>query len=196
MEANETEAKAETQGNGARKSSSHGRGMGSIYLRGSTYWVVYYANGRRYRESAHSSKEIDASRLLKRRLGQAASGRPVAPQTERTTLSQLTMMLIADYGANGRRSLDRAEDAVSHLHAFFGEDTRALNITTDSITAYQAHRQQETYKGKPVASATNNLECAMLRRAFRLAARAGKVSVRPRDPDAPHRQRPQRLLRA
>jgi integrase len=158
------------------------RGLGSTFQRGSTYWVQYYIHGKRYRESAESTNPAVARRLLKKRIGDAASGRPVLPQVEKTKLSDITKMLLDDYKANGRRSLDRAEDAVAHLHEFFSPDTRAIDITSDRITAYQVHRQQETYKGKPVASATVNYEVAMLRRAFRLGARAGKVAVRPEVP--------------
>jgi integrase len=88
-------------------------------------------------------------------------------------------MLLDDYRAHGRRSLDRAEDAVARVHEFSGKDARAISISADRITSYRAHRQQQTYKGKPVANATINYELAMLRRAFRLAARAGRVAVRP-----------------
>jgi hypothetical protein len=30
--------------------------MGMIYLRGNTFWVKYYRNGKPYRESSHSDK--------------------------------------------------------------------------------------------------------------------------------------------
>jgi hypothetical protein len=170
-----TEAKVEAKANGRGKE----RG---IFKRGSTFWIVYYANGRRYRESSHSAKVSDAKCLLKKRNAEVASGRPVAPQAEKTTLAHLTAMLLDDYRANSRRSLDRAEDAVTRLHGFFGEDQRVIGITTDLITSYQARRQQEKYKGKPVAAATINYEVAMLRRAFRLGVRAGKVNVRPEFP--------------
>ncbi len=155
------------------------RGLGTIFQRGSTYWVQYYIHAKRYRESSESTNRADASRLLKKRIGDAANGRPVAPQVEKTKLSDITKMLLADYKANGRRSLDRAEDAVTHLHDFFGPDARVIDITSDRVTAYQVQRQQEKHKEKPVANATINYELAMLRRSFRLGARAGKVAVRP-----------------
>ena len=178
--ANVTEAKVEAKANGGEKGRA--RGLGAVYLRGGTYWIAYHHNGRRIRESSHSIKESDAVRLLKRRYAEAQSGRPVGPQIERTTLKSLTAMLLDDYRANSRRSLDRAEDAVAHLHGFFGEDRRAIGITADAIVAYQAQRQRESWNNRPVAAATINYEVAMLRRAFRLGARAGKVSVRPEFP--------------
>ena len=82
-------------------------------------------------------------------------------------------MLVEDYRANGRRSLERIEGALKHLREFFG-DNFALDITTDRITSYIKWRQDED-----AAAATINRELAALRRAFRLAARAGKVALRP-----------------
>ncbi len=155
------------------------RGMGTIYERGGVFWVQYYVHGKRYRETSESTNPADASRLLKKRLGDAASGRRVAPQVDKTTVADVTAMLLADYKANGRRSLHRAEHAVAHLHEFFGPDTRSIAITSDRITAYKVQRQQDAHKGKPVANATINYELAILRRAFRLGALAGKIAVRP-----------------
>ncbi|NOS35934.1 MAG: site-specific integrase, partial [Deltaproteobacteria bacterium] len=37
--------------------------MGSIYKRGSIYWIKYYRAGKPYRESTQSSKESAAKRL-------------------------------------------------------------------------------------------------------------------------------------
>jgi integrase len=82
-------------------------------------------------------------------------------------------MLIEDYRANGRRSVERMEGAIKHLHGFFANDL-ALDITSDRTTSYIKWRQDEG-----AAAATINRELAALRRAFRLAARAGKVALRP-----------------
>lgn len=150
------------------------RGLGLIFQRGSIFWIQYSVRGKRHRESSESTNRADAVRLLKERISQVRAGKAVGTQIERTTLDDLTTMLNDDYRANQRHSNIKA--AVEHLHAFFGADTRAIDITSDRVTAYRAQRQQETFHGRPVASATINLELAALRRAFRLAARAGKVA--------------------
>ena len=41
--------------------------MGSIYRRGEIYWIKYYRAGKAYYESAESTKELEAKRLLKLR---------------------------------------------------------------------------------------------------------------------------------
>jgi integrase len=138
-----------------------------------TWWVQYSVRGKRYRESSGSSNRNMAVKLLKERLGAAAQGRPVGPNVDRTKFEDLARMLVEDYRANGRRSLERIEGALKHLRGFFG-DHFALDLTSDRITSYIKWRQDEG-----AAAATINRELAALRRAFRLAARAGKVALRP-----------------
>jgi integrase len=139
-----------------------------------TWWISYSVHGKRHRENAHSTKESDAAKLLKTRHGQAAIGMPVGSQVERTTLSDILKMVEVDYAANGRKSLARVKYAATHLKGFFDAAAKARAITADRITAYQAERL-----GKAAKPATVNYELAVLRRAFRLGARAGKVAARP-----------------
>src|SRR6267378_3759867 len=69
-----------------------------------TWWISYSIHGKRHRENAHSTKEGDATKLLKLRLGQAGIGMPVGPQVERTTLGEILKMVEVDYAANGCKS--------------------------------------------------------------------------------------------
>jgi hypothetical protein len=103
-------------------------------------------------------------------------------------------MLLNDYQANGRPSLDRAGYAVAHLHEFFTPEARVVAITPDQVTAYRVHRQGQAYQGKPVANATINYRLAMLRRALRLGARAGKFGQFPEVETLHIRKRAQGLL--
>jgi integrase len=166
------------------------RGDGLTYQRGSTWWIQYYVRGKRIRESTHSTKETDANKLLRLRAGQAATGKPVGPDVERTTFGDLATGLLNDYKANGRRSIARIEDALEHLRTFFGGDRiedeqkhlkgfsggdRAIAITSDRVTMYAVDRQAQD-----AANATINRELAALKHAFRLAADAGRVAAVPR----------------
>ena len=92
---------------------------------------------------------------------------------DQTRFDDLAILLLDEYRANARRSLDRAEDAVRHLEGFF-TGWRAQAISTDRILAYIRHRQQQQ-----AANATINRELAALKRMFRLGERAGKVLRRP-----------------
>ena len=163
-----------------RRIKNRMRGFGFLYQRGPVWWICFSVRGERIRESSESTKEADALKLLKRRNAEVHSGKPVGPRIERTTLDDLITMLRDDYKANGRRSLNRAEDAISHLLAFFGESARAVDITRDRVVSYAAQRQREAHKGRPVARATVNYELAILRRAFRLGVDTGKVGIPPK----------------
>ena len=149
------------------------RGEGSVYQRGSVFWIQYYRNGKPYRESSYSGKEADARKLLKRRLAEIAVGRFIEPQTEKITLKALMEDLLNDYRINQKKSFKRVEDSVNHLNDYF-QDDRALTITTDRIRAYISHRQE----GR-AANATINRELAALKRAFNLAVQAQKLHTRP-----------------
>jgi integrase len=161
------------------------RGLGNVYQptyrdrqgalkHTSTWWLVYHVNGKRIAENAHTTNRAEAVRLLKKRTGDAALGKPVGPQVDKTTLDDLVAMVEADYKANSRRSLDRVQDAATHLRAFFRGERKAREISPDRVTAYQAQRLDQG-----AASSSVNYEVAVIRRGFHLAYRAGKVAMRP-----------------
>jgi len=151
------------------------RGLGLIYQRGTTWWIQYSLRGKRYRESANSANRADAVRLLKQRISDAQTGKAVGPQVDKLTVAQLLDLLLDNYRMRGLRSLARVEDAGNHIKAHFdGGDDLAINQTTDRITGYIVARQEAG-----AAHATINRELAALKRAFKLARRAGKLSSIP-----------------
>src|SRR5215472_6276955 len=91
------------------------RGLGNVYQptycdprsreirKCSTWWIVYHVSGRRIMENANSENRADAIRLLKQRTGDAATGKPVGPELDRTSLDDLLAMVEADYRANSRK---------------------------------------------------------------------------------------------
>jgi integrase len=149
----------------------------------STWWVQYFVKGTRFRESSNSRSRPEAEALLRRRLEAAALGNPVGPKVGKTTFEDLTKILLDDYRANGRRSVERMEDALGHLHRFFAA-THASQISGDLIVRYVGWRQEEG-----AAPATINRELGALRRALRLAQSAGKVAFRPEIPMLPEDNR-------
>jgi integrase len=158
------------------------RGLGSVFQpsytvdgrlhRAKTWSISYSVNGRRVRESAKTANRVDAVRLLKKRLAEAAAGKPVGP--ERITLEQLLAMVETNYKTNGRKTINRAQAAGRHLKDYFG-DCLARSISPDRIAAYAAQRLDQ--EAKP---ATINYELATLRRGFRLAADAGQAINAPK----------------
>jgi integrase len=141
--------------------------------RSSAWWIQYSFRGERYRESARSPNRSDAVRLLKRRLAEIGRGRLVGPSTERTTFEELAAMVVDDYKVNGRRSLRRAEQSLTHLLEHFGL-TLVADIHEGRIKAYVRARLEQG-----AANATVNRELAALKRAFRLGEIAQKVVREP-----------------
>ena len=152
-------------------------GTGRVYRRGNVWWIQYGHRGRTYRESSKSAQKKAATDLLKKRLGEMGRGVLLGPSAERVTFENLATAVLNDYRVNGRRSLDRAEGCLARLREYFGDDARALDITADRLDAYVVHRQRDS-----AATATVRRELAILRRAFRLAVRAGRLAHVPAFP--------------
>ncbi len=139
--------------------------MGSIYKRGNVYWIKYYRSGKPYRESTKSKKEADAKRLLKKREGEIAQGKLPGIYFERVLFDELVDDFLSDYRINKKKSLDRAENSVDHLNAFF-EGFRVPNISSPAIQRYVEKRLSEK-----AANSTINRELSALKRMLNLGAR-------------------------
>ncbi len=146
------------------------RGTGSLYERGGVWYLRYFKNGKRFRESAHTSDRRKAERLLQRRLAQIATGTFEGTRAERTKVGELADDFLRDYRINGRKSLDDVEARWTlHLKPFFAH-YRASEVSTEFIKRYVDERQQQG-----AANATINRELAALKRMFRLGYQANKV---------------------
>ena len=139
--------------------------MGTSYLRGKTWWIKYYRNGKPYFESTHTEKETEAKRKLKLREGQIAENRFAGLKPERLRFEELAEDFVNDYKMNGKKSISRAERSLNHLRGYF-EGYRAVDITTDKVNAYIVERQDEE-----AANATINRELSALKRMFSLGAK-------------------------
>lgn len=133
-----------------------------------TWWIAYSFRGTKHRESSRSPKRQDAVRLLKQRLGEIGRGRFQGPQVERTTFEELATIITDDYTVNSRRSKGRMLTSLSALRKRMGP-MLARDITFDRLNAYIAGRLTEG-----IAPATVRNDLAILKRAFRLAEKAGK----------------------
>ena len=136
-------------------------------------WIMkLWVGGKPLKRSSRTTSRAVANKQLEQWKAQIRQGTYV-PDADQTRFDDLATLLLDEYRANARKSLDRAEDAVSHLEGFFS-GWRAQAISTDRILAYVRHRQQQK-----AANATINRELAALKRMFRLGERAGKVLRRP-----------------
>lgn len=154
------------------------RGEGRIYQKkgSANWWVRYSYRGERFDESSGSPKRGDAVKLLQRRFGEMTAGRFIGPEAERLDFEDLAEMLLADYRVNGRKSLERAENSVKRLRAYFGRSL-ALDITPSRAKLYIASRQEQG-----AAASTIRNELVALGRMFTLAVQDDRLAVRPRFP--------------
>src|SRR5215468_11930044 len=137
-----------------------------------TWTMKLWVGGRPLKRSAGTTSRAVANKRLEAWKAAIQQGMYV-PDAEQTRFDDLVTLLLDDYRANSRKSLDRVEDAIDHLNEMF-TGSRAQAITSERIRGYVRHRQDER-----AANATINRELAALKRMFRLGERAGKVVRRP-----------------
>lgn len=137
-----------------------------------TWMMKLWVGGKPLKRSSRTSSRAAASKQLEHWKAQLRQGTYV-PDADQTRFEDLATLLLDEYRANGRKSLDRVKAAVEHLQEFF-TGWRAQAISTDRILAYVRHRQQQQ-----AANATINRELAALKRMFRLGERAGRIVRRP-----------------
>lgn len=149
------------------------RREGRVFLRGSVYWIQYYAHGQQIRESAKTTDEKTACKFLRKRLGEVGAG--IHRDTRRVTYEELRDAFISDFEANGRKSLRHDSDGkvyvdcVRRLDDFFS-GYRAQEIDADSVRQFQ-----KKYKAEEIANGTINRSVSALRRMFSLARREGRL---------------------
>jgi integrase len=148
--------------------------MGEIRQRGAVWWVRYYRDGRRFEESSRSSKYEDARRLLRLREGDIEKGVPVTPKLGRLRFDEAVAAVVQDYTVNGRQTTAHVQRRIDqHLRPAFGGRTMS-NITSDDATDYAVKRQ-----AAGASNAEVNRELSVLKRAYSLALKAGKLMTRP-----------------
>ncbi|HEY2805332.1 MAG TPA: site-specific integrase [Gemmatimonadales bacterium] len=137
------------------------------------WWLDYSLHGQRHREPAGTASKSEAQRLLREKMAARESGKLLG-RPERVTFSQLRATAERQYVLDGRRSLDRLQDAFAHLERILSANSRAPDITTARLDAYAEQRMREK-----ASRATVNYELAAMRRAFRLAIEKGILAVMP-----------------
>ena len=137
-----------------------------------TWTMKVWVGGKPLKRSSRTTSRAVASKQLEHWKAQIRQGTYV-PDADQTRFEDLATLLLDEYRANERKSLDRVEAAVDHLKEFF-TGWRAQAVSTDRILAYVRHRQQQH-----AANATINRELAALKRMFRLGERAARIVRRP-----------------
>ena len=151
------------------------RPEGCVYRRGQVFWLKWTDTlGRtHYRSSGSPDREI-AENALRDELKRKADGLAASPDPRRTLVDDLLTALENRYRVEGRRSLERLEDAVAHLLRLF-RGVPAARVKGADVLRYANLRLEE--KAKP---ATINRELAALRAAYRLGLDNDTILTMPR----------------
>lgn len=152
------------------------RNVGEVIKRGARWSIRYYdSRGRRRLESSGSTNREDAEKLLRRRLSAKDHGVQPEAAAGRLTVKEALDDVLNHMRMNGLRSRPNVEANInSYLLPWFGERRKMTTITTATIRQYTTERLGAGYM-----PATINRELAILRRAFNLAVRAGRLMTKP-----------------
>lgn len=150
------------------------RGFGTVYKQpGSRFWwIQYWANGERRRESTGTERFQEASKALKAKLAEIENGE--LPAAGALLVKHLYDALERDYTINRRKDLDNVKSRwENHLEPALGR-MGVRTIDADQVNIYIATRQNQGAQ-----NATVNRELAILKRMFKLALKAGKIKTVP-----------------
>src|ERR1700687_6522104 len=87
----------------------------------SRVWRIRYrTNAGLVTESANTTNQADARRLLRQREGAVADGKPVVKNADRIRVKELTASLETEYRANDRKSSERLRYSLAHVLPHFG----------------------------------------------------------------------------
>ncbi len=126
--------------------------------------MKYHRNSRCYRESSGSALYADAERLLKRRMGELASGKFAGLAIERIRMQELFDDLVEEYRINQRASIVHLRSRLRlHVIPAFGS-IRAAELSTTQVKVYTAKRLQAGAANAPI-----NRELEAVERALKLA---------------------------
>jgi integrase len=139
------------------------------------FWLKWTdAFGRtHYRSSSSHDRDI-AENMLRDELKRKADGLSASPDPRHTLVNDLLETLKNRYRVEGRRSLERLEDAAQHLLRMF-RGVPAAQVKGADVLRYANLRLEE--KAKP---ATINRELAALRAAYRLGLDNDTIVAMPR----------------
>jgi integrase len=146
-----------------------------LYWRGGVLWMRYrVGGGKEHFEPVprdEHGKQLSiraAGRLRAERITQLARGE-VVPDSRRITVGSLLDAVLVDYEVNDRGSIATAKARIRILRESVG--TRAaVTFTTEDVQRLQVAWQREG-----LTAGTINRRCNLIRKAFRLAWRGGKL---------------------
>lgn len=150
--------------------------MGTVYKLGKIWWVTYYAEGKRVRESTRTPSKKRAEQLLAKRQAEIFEGRFNIQDTKPSPrFDKFAAKYLKTYSKQNKRpsTHDRDRSLIAHLVAFFGAK-RLKDFTPFLIEHYRERRRSA---GR--TPATVNREVACLKAMFNVAGVWGVSTVNP-----------------
>ena len=143
----------------------------------SPFWYIkFYAGGKPQVENTRTTRETEARKILRQRLGQVDSGIVVTPKVGKVRMKDGLDAVLADLRINHPKSLDHTERRIRlHLLPYFGEQRLMAAVSMADVSAFVAHRLDQEAE-----HATINRELAILRRAYRLAIEGNLLITMPK----------------
>jgi hypothetical protein len=93
------------------------------------WWMQYFVNGRRVRESTGTRSRKEAERILAARIGRIVEGRPIPPRLDKITYDEVAGDLRRHYRTTGCRDL--AEGEKRHAANLGNRRPRGLHLGTN-----------------------------------------------------------------
>lgn len=159
------------------------RGDGRVYLRGKVWWIAYSGiDGGRAREMRErGGTRPDAEKLLARRILEVQAQRHgkerfLGPQAARMTVKALVEAYLEDAEMRRVKSLQGLESHAKQILRTLGR-YRAAMLTSDDV-----RRHVKARRALHRADSTIDRELEILRAAYKLAIRSGKLGFAPHIP--------------
>lgn len=151
------------------------RGLGTIFRQRNSrfFWMQYFVDGRRVRESTKCDRLKAAQDVLRNKLleiQQQGGSSGSAP----AKIANLYALIENDYSKNGRKSIVHLRGLWNnHLSVFFA-DLATTKLSTEQIDTYVRRRLDDG-----AANASVNRELSALKRMYKLAIKSGRLKTMP-----------------
>ena len=133
------------------------------------WWIEYWVDGRRIRESTKTTNRRVAERALASRLGEIVQGRFKLEKVRKSPRLSEYCQVYLDWAKEHKKSLRRDLTSIKHLEGAFG-NKKLSDIHPFHVESYKIRRRSEkTPKGGEVQPGTINRELACLKRMLNLA---------------------------
>lgn len=144
---------------------------GSLWRRRGTYYGVWYRNGARFSENLHTGDESEARSELARRIAACEDSNQLRPERTPPGVGLMLAEVVRYYRRLDRRSTEHVERHAGRLKKAF-RGLRADELTRGRVNDYTDRR-----RGEHAANGTINRELAVLRLAYSLARKGGKIKA-------------------